>query len=187
MIPNALRWSACLVVMSLLVATGCSGGSDSADQSATPSTSAPAVTEPSTTDGGPATSCGAETMVGDDGPAVAAAVEGLVDELGLTSVLYRITKGDDLVAAGGIGESLPGVPVDPAMHFRIGNVAFGYMGTLLLLLVEDGLAELEDPVDAWLPDLDVPNADSVTLEMLTRNTSGFPDYVGNDDFADQFY
>ncbi|MGB0112786.1 MAG: serine hydrolase domain-containing protein [Ilumatobacteraceae bacterium] len=157
----------------LLLAAGCSGGSDDA----APSESA---------DAAPLSTCVDEVPTGDDAEAIAATVDQLAADAGLTSVLYRVTRDDDLIAAGAVGESITSTPVDPAMRFRVGNVAFGYMGTLLLLMVEDGDAALDDPISTWLPHLDVPNTNTVTLEMLVRNTSGYPDYVGNTDFEDAF-
>lgn len=183
----AARRTVGLVVAASIVAAGCSGASDAADTSSPTSNSDPVVTDAAPPDVDNVDACVDDATIGDDAAPVAAAVEQSFGDLGLTSVVYRVTRGDDLVAAGSIGESMSGVAVDPTMQFRVGNVAFGYMGTLLLLLVEDGVANLDDPISAWLPDLDVPNADSVTLEMLVRNTSGYPDYVGNDDFADAFY
>ena len=118
--------------------------------------------------------------------AVRSTVEAAVAEQGLHAVLYRVTHGEDVVAAGAVGESLPGVPATPEMHVGVGNVAFAYLGTLLLLLDEDGTLSLDDTVATWLPDLDVPEADAVTLEMLVRNTSGYPDHVRNEDFQDDY-
>src|SRR5262249_61691529 len=87
---------------------------------------------------------------------------------------------------GAEGHPRAGAPADPTLHFRIGNVAFEYMGTLLLRLVEDGKATLDDPVSKWLPNINLPSADEVTLRMLVQNTSGYPDYIGNDGFEKPF-
>jgi len=51
---------------------------------------------------------------------------------------------------------------------------------------ENGEVRLDDPVSKWLPDLALPNADKVTLAMLADSTSGYPDYVPNDTFANAF-
>jgi D-alanyl-D-alanine carboxypeptidase len=55
-----------------------------------------------------------------------------------------------------------------------------------LLMDEAGDVSLDDTVGSLLPELDVPNADRVTLEMLANNTSGYPDYVRTDEFVDEF-
>jgi D-alanyl-D-alanine carboxypeptidase len=105
---------------------------------------------------------------------------------GLASLLYRVTEGEQLIASGAIGTNVTGVPVEQSLRFRNGNVAFTYMGTLLLLMAEAGEVGLDDPVSKWLPDRQLPEADAVTLEMLVRNTSGYADYVKNDDFVNAF-
>lgn len=106
----------------------------------------------------------------------------------LTSIVYRIVQNDEVLAAGGIGESMIGSDVSATqnMFFRTGNVAYEMLGALVLLLVESGSITLEDTIDMYLDSekLQLPNADSVTLEMLVRSTSGYPDYVDEQIFLD---
>ncbi|MCP4434682.1 MAG: beta-lactamase family protein [Actinomycetia bacterium] len=135
----------------------------------------------------PGTACDETAAVGEEGETVAEIVESVASEAGLSSVLYQVTRGDELIAADAVGESQAGVDADQSMRFRTGNVAFAWMGTLLLLFDEHGDASLDDPVSEWLPDLDVPNADEVTLKMLAQSTSGYPDYVPDAAFNDDFY
>ncbi|MDJ1372722.1 serine hydrolase domain-containing protein [Gulosibacter molinativorax] len=164
---------ACLAV--ILGVTGCSTVS---------------VSNGASEDGGPpvdSTVCANEEIaVGEDGSTVADIVQQAVDGSGLTSALYRVTRGDEVIATGAIGDSIHGVPAELDMHFRNGNVAFAYMGTLLLLMAEDGTLTLDDTISQWLPDLDVPRADEVTLKMLVQNTSGYPDYVRDPAFGERF-
>jgi len=82
-----------------------------------------------------------------------------LDDLGLRSVILRVVMdGEELVTAA-FGESLPGVPATPEMHFRNGAVAISYL----------------------------PDADKVTLRMLSNMTSGYPDYVYDTDFISRLY
>jgi len=169
------RLSQLLTVLLAVTLSAAACNSDS-DSTTTPSTGTPG-------EGG----CDEEPAeVGSDGETVVGLVEEAASANDLTSVVYRVTRDGEVIAAGAVGESLTGVPAEQAMHFRIGNVAFAYMGTLLLLFDESGEASLDDPVSKWLPDLDLPNADDVTLEMLARSTSGYPDYVPDDAFLDAF-
>ena len=71
------------------------------------------------------------------------------------------------------------------MHFRNGAVAFFYVSTLLLRLVDQQLVSLDDPLASWLPDL--PDADQVTLRMLANMTAGYPDYVQNPKLSQELY
>ncbi|MFE5791401.1 serine hydrolase domain-containing protein [Streptomyces sp. NPDC056503] len=111
------------------------------------------------------------------GPAreVARIAERAKTELGLKSVIVRVTDGDREVVTTALGESMTGVPADPAMHFRNGNIAISYMGTALLRLVDQGRVGLDDPVSRWLPEL--PDGDRITLRMLAASTTGLVDYV----------
>ncbi|MFB6841773.1 serine hydrolase domain-containing protein [Streptomyces sp. NPDC056361] len=96
-------------------------------------------------------------------------------EMGLKSVIVRVTVDGREVVTGALGESMTGVPATPAMHFRNGNVAISYMGTALLRLVDQGKVGLDDPVARWLPDL--ADGERITLRMLAASTTGLVDYV----------
>ncbi|MFG2873618.1 serine hydrolase domain-containing protein [Streptomyces sp. NPDC048337] len=96
-------------------------------------------------------------------------------EFGLNSVILRVSSDKGEVLTTALGESMTGVPAEPSMHFRTGSVAIVYMGTVLLQLVEEGKASLDDPVSRWLPD--VPHGSEITLRMLGSSTSGLHDYV----------
>ncbi|MFI5863780.1 serine hydrolase domain-containing protein [Streptomyces sp. NPDC051546] len=96
-------------------------------------------------------------------------------EFGLNSVVLRVSSGDGEVLTTALGESMTGVPAEPSMRFRTGSVAIVYMGAVLLQLVDEGKASLDDPVSRWLPD--VPHGSEITLRMLGSSTSGLHDYV----------
>ncbi|MFD7256680.1 serine hydrolase domain-containing protein [Streptomyces sp. NPDC059874] len=102
-------------------------------------------------------------------------------EFGLNSVILRVSSGDREVLTTALGESMTGVPAEPSMHFRTGSVAIVYMGAVLLQLVEQGKASLDDPVSRWLPD--VPHGSEITLRMLGSSTSGLHDYVTDPAFV----
>jgi CubicO group peptidase (beta-lactamase class C family) len=91
----------------------------------------------------------------------------------------------EAVVTNAIGESMTGVPATTDMHFRNGAVAIGYLSTLVLVLVDDGVVGIDDTIDAWLPDL--PDAEQVTLRMLLDMSAGYPDYVPDPAFARDYY
>jgi CubicO group peptidase (beta-lactamase class C family) len=102
------------------------------------------------------------------------------DELGLKSVLFKVTEGGREIVTGAQGESMTGVPAEPGMHFRSGSVGIAYMGTVLMQLAEEGRVDLDEPVSRWLPEL--PHGDEITLRMLGSSTSGLVDYVRDPGF-----
>jgi CubicO group peptidase (beta-lactamase class C family) len=122
---------------------------------------------------------------GDPAEAIVAIARGIMERQDLKAVILRVTiDGQEMVTAA-LGESMTGVPATTDMHFRNGAVAISYMATLLLRFVDQKALALNDPLSNWLPDL--PEADRVTLRMLTNMTSGYPDFVRNTDFQQAFY
>jgi D-alanyl-D-alanine carboxypeptidase len=135
------------------------------------------------------TSCGDEeqatkTTTGpDEGPTAevaVAAAERVMEEHALKAVLVRVTQDGEEVATVALGESMTSVPATEDMHFRNGAIAIPYLATVLLQLVDEGVVELDDTIDTWLPEL--PASDRITLRMLANSTSGYVDYVGMDSF-----
>ncbi|PWK64158.1 CubicO group peptidase (beta-lactamase class C family) [Streptomyces sp. CG 926] len=106
-------------------------------------------------------------------------------ELDLNAVVLRVTRDGREIVTGALGESMTGVPATADMHFRAGSVAIVYMGIAMLQLVEEGKAELDDPISRWLPD--APHADKITLRMLGASTSGLRDYVPDPKFLAALY
>jgi CubicO group peptidase (beta-lactamase class C family) len=115
---------------------------------------------------------------------IAIAAKALTD-YALNAVILRVTIADREVVTAALGESMTGVPATTDMHFHNGSVAISYLSTLLLRLVDQGKAQLDDPLATWLPDL--PDADTVTLRMLANMTAGYPDFQANAEFVKQFY
>lgn len=103
----------------------------------------------------------------------------------LRAAIVRVTVDGAEVVTEAFGESMTGVPASTDMHFRNGNVAFAYMATLLLQMVDEGAVGLDDPIATWMPEL--PHAEAVTLRMLANMTTGYFDYVQDDGFLNAFY
>ncbi len=93
----------------------------------------------------------------------------------LKSIIVQVTSDGKNVYTGALGESMTGVPATPDMHFRNGAMAFTYMSTMLLELVDQNKVKLDDKLSKFLPNL--PEADRITLKNLANMTSGYADYV----------
>ncbi len=122
-----------------------------------------------------------------DGPAldVLRIAERAKAEMGLESVIVRVTADGHELLTTALGESMTGVPARPDMHFRNGNIAISYLGTALLRLVDEGVVGLDEPVSRWLPDL--RDGDRITLRMLGSSTTGLVDYVTSPGFGETVY
>ena len=122
---------------------------------------------------------------GDRAEAIVAIARDIMAKQDVKAVILRVTIDGQEVVTAALGESMTGVPATTDMHFRNGAVAIFYVATLLLLLVDQGVVTLDDPLATWLPDL--PDADAVTLRMLANMTAGYPDFVQNPKLAQEFY
>lgn len=93
----------------------------------------------------------------------------------LYGAIVQVRSNGRNVYSGGFGESMTGVPPTTAMHFRNGAMAFTYMSTLLLIMVDRHKVTLDTKLSKYFPNL--PNAGKITLKNLADMTSGYGDYV----------
>src|SRR5215212_10267542 len=122
---------------------------------------------------------------GDRAEAIVAIARDIMEQQDVKAVILRVTIDGQEIVTEALGESMTGVPATTDMHFRNGAVAFFYVATLLLRLVDQNVVTLDDPLATWLPDL--PDADQVTLRMLANLTAGYPDYVQNPKLSQEVY
>lgn len=89
----------------------------------------------------------------------------------------------------GMGSLLTGQPVVEETVFQIGSISKIFTTTLAIMLVQDGLLELDKPIQSYLPDLPFANETTrttVTLRHLLSHQGGFEgdrmwDYGRGDD------
>jgi CubicO group peptidase (beta-lactamase class C family) len=108
-------------------------------------------------------------------PAVETIVHDAMRQYGLRAIIAAVNSGGQNIYTEAVGESMTGVPATVPMHFRNGAMAFTYMSTMLLELVDQKKVSLEAKLSEFLPDL--PHADRITLKNLANMTSGYADYV----------
>jgi CubicO group peptidase (beta-lactamase class C family) len=96
-------------------------------------------------------------------------------EYNLKALIVQVTAEGRNLYTEAFGESMSGIPATPAMHFRNGAMAFTYISTMLMELVDQKKVTLDDKLSKFLPDL--PHADRITLKNLANMTSGYADYV----------
>jgi CubicO group peptidase (beta-lactamase class C family) len=132
----------------------------------------------------PAGAVPAQSKASDQVAQIEKTVKEAMGSIGLKAVIVEVTKGDKTLIRKAYGESMDDVPATTEMNFRNGAVAFEYLGTLLMVLVDEHKVSLDDTIDKWFPEL--PAADKVTVKMLANQTSGYPDYEQNPTFRDAF-
>jgi len=63
----------------------------------------------------------------------------------------------------------------PQTEYRVASITKQFTAAAILLLAEDGLLTLDDPLAKFLPA--VPRSETITLRQLLSHTSGMSDYI----------
>ncbi len=82
---------------------------------------------------------------------------------------------EDWTAVQGVADLEQGVPMTADLVWPIRSVTKSVTVTLILQLVDEGKASLDDTIDQWVPG--VPNGDEITLRQLADMSSGAPEYT----------
>jgi CubicO group peptidase (beta-lactamase class C family) len=95
-----------------------------------------------------------------------------------------VLDGDEVsVVAAGTANRNTGVEVTPDTLFQIGSITKVWTATLVMMLVDEGVLDLDAPVVTYLPEFKVADADvtaKVTLRDLLSHRSG----IGGDHILD---
>ncbi len=104
------------------------------------------------------------------------AAEKSLDQGGAGMVVLVGKNGRPVISrAYGFSNLEHGVPTTPETVFRIASVSKQFTAAAILLLMEDGRLDLDDPLSLYVPEL--PQANEITLYHLLVQTSGLPDYA----------
>jgi D-alanyl-D-alanine carboxypeptidase len=108
--------------------------------------------------------------------ALQAAMDESIKNSGAIGVSAAIIFPDGKMWKGASGISNEGVPVTTDMLFDIGSVEKNFQAALTLLLAEEGLISLDDPLKKWFPSHSNINGD-ITIRQLLNMTSGIDKFV----------
>jgi D-alanyl-D-alanine carboxypeptidase len=99
---------------------------------------------------------------------------------GVPSASVAVVQGGKIayVRAYGKARLEPVMLAEPGMQYSIGSVSKQFTAALILLLVQDGKVELDDPVGKYLPEL--TRANEVTVRQVLSMTSGYQDFWPED-------
>lgn len=61
-------------------------------------------------------------------------------------------------------------------YFRIGSITKTFTTEAVLILADEGKIDLNKPISFYLPELNIPSGDKITIRMLGNMTSGLFDY-----------
>lgn len=83
-------------------------------------------------------------------------------------------QGSPLLKKGyGLRNTGTGEPITPTTNLRMASVSKQFTALSVLTLVEEGLLNLDDPAQDYLP---FPIFKGITVEQLMKHSSGLPDY-----------
>lgn len=85
------------------------------------------------------------------------------------------------LAAAGLSEIDGETAMETDMSFRMGSITKTFIATAVLLLVDDGKVDLDEPVATYTGDLtsSLPGGDTATVRSLLGMISGLPEYANN--------
>lgn len=115
-------------------------------------------------------------------------LESARNEMGLPGVraAVRFPGGRIVRASAGLADRKKGLPLDDEIGMPGGSTGKPFAATLAMLLVEDGVLALDDPVEKWLGETDgferLPNAGEIEVRHLLSHSSGLGDYPGKAGF-----
>ena len=90
----------------------------------------------------------------------------------------------EFLGASGMANLELDVPLQPDMVFEIGSITKQFTAVAIMMLVEEGVISLDDPMTKFLPDYP-EYGDAVTVEHLLTHTSGIVSYTGIPGYMDQ--
>lgn len=95
------------------------------------------------------------------------------------AVLLAETPQGRFLSAYGLASTQDQTPMQPTDAFQIGSNTKSFTTVLALLLQEDGVWSLDDPLSKWLPEqaAKIKDGDKITLRMMGQNHTGIPDYA----------
>ncbi|MCF8237388.1 MAG: beta-lactamase family protein [Saprospiraceae bacterium] len=119
----------------------------------------------------------------------AAQYQGIIDQyvaLGLPGIsMYIQSPEGEWAGAGGMADIDAGVSFQPCTVSKVASITKMMVGTLTMLLAEDGIVDLEAPIDPWLPSAvlkKVANCKGATIRQLMSHTTGIYDIIADKSF-----
>jgi len=119
--------------------------------------------------------------------------DAVADSAGFGGGVLRVSRGDELLWEGASGDAVrdPTTPMEVTDTFEIASVSKTFTAALTLLLADEGLFGLDDPLGDHLPSslLDdllvvdgLDRSGTITIRQCLNHTSGLPDYWNDPPF-----
>lgn len=109
-------------------------------------------------------------------------LEGAREEMDMPGLRAAIRFSDGRIVRGAVGlaDKESNLPLDDEIGMPGGSTGKMFVAALAMLLVEDGVLDLDDPASRWLGKLawfnELPNADAILVRHLLSHSAGLDDY-----------
>jgi D-alanyl-D-alanine carboxypeptidase len=104
---------------------------------------------------------------------------------GMISLISVEGEGDYIIKRG-VSNRETGRAMNEDYYFRIASNTKTFTGAAVLILVDEGLINLDKPIASYLPEYNIPNGDRITVRMLGNMTSGLFNYTDDAEFFAPF-
>ena len=85
-------------------------------------------------------------------------------------------EGEGIYITRGVSNLTTSEPMNINNSFRIGSITKTFTTEAVLILVDEGKIDLNKPISFYLPELNIPSGDKITIPMLANMSSGLFDY-----------
>jgi len=89
-----------------------------------------------------------------------------------------LTAGVSSLTTSTMNSTASALPMLASKRFRIGSLSKTYLATVMLQLVSESRANLEDTVERWVPGA-IVNGQTITIRQLLNHTSGICEYFND--------
>jgi D-alanyl-D-alanine carboxypeptidase len=94
---------------------------------------------------------------------------------------YISVEGEgELYIIRGVSNLVTSEPMKAENFWRIGSVTKTITSEAVLILADEGKIDLNKPISFYLPELNIPSGDKITIPMLANMTSGLNEYANDD-------
>lgn len=83
--------------------------------------------------------------------------------------------------ASGMADIDSQTPMDPTYRFRCASNTKTFTAAAIMLLKQEGLLQLDDPIARYVPEMHIPLDSVITIRHLLAHRSGMADYVSETD------
>ncbi len=160
-----MRHRIAMLTVVAILAAGCGGQEETMPG---PATVTPAPPTPPVAEIEPDAEPEVETVREVDPAALQQVLDAWAERLEVSALAASVISPEGAITS--VGASFEGeAPADSA-QFLIGSIGKTMLAATTLLLVEDGVLDLDEPIERWLPEF--PRADELTLRLLLWHRAG---------------